>query len=649
MVEMWSRLRAAVVLAISLGCASVGPSGTAFADGDALVLGDPESRVFDRLLQTTDVDLTAAADPGRPGPKRFDLLVLDGDQRSGAELRESNAIENFAAADRWVAVLDAGRQDIETLRSFTGFAPNEDSSRLFMFRVGAAQGSPMIEIVDGGAPTVESEDKLPPGEIERTRNFEIQRAADLLATRAGVEDAGGAAARRVTSSSDRTPCGTLSPTPLQGLLHLGWCYTTVGNETPPSGEWDSKPGWVDSIPRPGSQTANWTMSHRFDVFLDNDPKGGSAKGNFDVIYYSLNGEFAPKRSSESFYRMYQGFTSGWNDIFGREVVTERAWWTGRADPSVSPLGTLLTRKDSEPQSGNDSVSFSSSESFSIGFSGTLAKPDGGLGVGASVGWTSEKGRSYSVPSWAVQNQVSGRDAAWSFSSRQPCDISTPNEGKNLKQSCFVDGGVGNHYPAEPNEISRTSLQIKTSARWETSAPIPDGYPPIPISLKVPVRMIDTYCSTSWNGGAGFCPFGIESGYGMRGWTTGPKPVEAKIEADWVNPVPIDSLALSSTSARADNQKNDTVTGTINLKRAAHIPVDVQVIAVGPNTRLAEPFPGVTDGSQVTVRIDPGEKTGKFTVYTNANGLSPGNSSSSLIYAFYAERTDPVQLTVTRPG
>lgn len=636
-----------VLLALSI------PSSAAAGSADVLELGSPKSPVLEQLREDTNIDLDDVGSPSKADPSRYGALVLDGDQLTPDEVRNNWLIQRFVSADRWVAAVDVNRAEIEALRTYAGFAVADHRTEFIMFRVGMAEGSPMVDVVDSGAPGVDSAEELNDRERRRLREYDLRRVTGLVAGQLDLQlaDVPSVESRgALTDKTEKAPCGTLTPTPLPGLQHIGWCYTTIGSQVPRDGHWGSEPWWVDRIPSPGSQTANWTMHHRFDVFLDNDPKVGSAKGNFDVVYYSLNGDFAPKRDTENFYRMYQGFTSGWNSLAGTKIVTERAWWTGRAEPSVRPqggTGALLAREDSQPQSKNGEVSYSSSDSFSVGFSGTVAKPDGGLGLGAQVGWTSEKGKSFAVPDWGVQNKSSGRDAAWVFSSRQPCDLRPENEGSDLLNTCFVDGGVGKHYPAEPNEISRTSLRLGASARWRTSNPIETGSKPLSMAVSVPIRLNDTYCSTSWNGGGGFCPFGISSGYGMDSFDTGPATANAQIEADWVNPVGIESLQLSSNRAKGD--ENERVTGTVTLKRAPNVPVDVQVIAVGPNARLADPYQGVADGSQELVRVDPGKTSAKFTVYTNANKLTAGESSTTLINAFYAERADPVELKVVRAG
>jgi hypothetical protein len=362
------------------------------------------------------------------------------------------------------------------------------------------------------------------------------------------------------------------------------------------------------------------MNHRFDVFLNNDP--AHPAGSFQTISYALNGQFTPA-SDRSFFRMTDRFTSGWIGA----TVPERAWWTGAVDVRVSPDNATdqrLVWQASHPESANSETEYSSGEEFSIGFVG--ASPDGGLGINASASFSNSK--SHSIPDWGVANLTAGNHLRWTFTARQPCD---PLNDAFLTcfEGVFSAPGVFGLQPRLPNELSRGQLQINASGRWRTNGLIDAAVRPR-FAVATPVMLFDTFC------GAKFVGWCAGSAVGFRQAFIGPAPDSVDINADWVNPIPIEALRLSANPA--NGAKNEAVKGTVVLARPASIPVSVTILSNNGNAVVGAPLPNVSGGSQRTLTIDPGESKGTFTVTTNDNGLSSGQHTTANISAFYTEAT-----------
>jgi len=628
---------ALAALIVALGAVPPAAAGGPKDDGgdglDALVLDGAASPVLSTLRDVSDLDTVSTERVKRRRPGPFELLIVDGDTTTPRALRRNSLINRFVGAGRWIATFDLRGTDQGSVATRTGFdteGPGPDRSELVLFRIANVEGTPTIEIVDSGPLAAGARKQHGKRRARELRSRHAARVARLVDERLADPDEARAAA------VGQVACPSLDPAPNPDLQHIGWCFTDIGQRATNNGFWTQgqKRWWMDSYAGPGSQTATWTMNHRFDVFLDNDP--AHPRGNFNTVTYALNGQFSPKRPSERFFRMEEEFTSGWH---GRRVL-ERAWWTGAAEVAATPLAAppsnRLVLEGSHPANANAETQYTSGEEFSVGFSGTAARPDAGLGVGLSLSYSSSNSKSHSIPDWGVENRSSGEELRWLFNARQPCDT-RPNRDR---AACFDRNTffIGPYSPARPSDLSRGLLQVNTSGRWRTRTALgEDQY--LTFGISTPVTLVDTYCDGEFIGG--WC--GDRHRYTTN--TTGPAEAGVKVDAWWVSPIPIKAVRLSPDPA--NGARNEKVTGKVVLEEKARVPVNVRIVSNSDNAVVGAPFPGVAGGSQGSVTIDPGKDTGTFTVATNDNRLSPGQRTTASITAFYTEATTE-QLRILKP-
>jgi hypothetical protein len=346
---------------------------------------------------------------------RHRLLIVDGDTLTPAELAgRRRAIRRYANGGGWVLGLDVGRGHLNrTFDRITGLSMDKAGrkDRVFMFRHATVNGAPTALIMHSPARPPQGAGSLSTARQSIAGAQHTIRMAGLIRTRLRHPKTGLAAPAQasVTAGDDDDP-----PTE---ALHRTW---SVNEQSPPSvappyaffADPSGNPQVGVSPPAPGQQTISWSITHQFDLYLDNSPT--HPDGNYQVLFYTLDGNVAPKKPNEKFQYMDDQFHVGayW-------VNLERAWWTGMVEASVTPVSDSdekIAWQASEPSTPNESTEYSSGQSFEIGISGTEEGP----AVAAS--YTVKNDKTYEVPDWAVTAKTAGNDLSWELSARNACDI-----------------------------------------------------------------------------------------------------------------------------------------------------------------------------------------------------------------------------------
>jgi hypothetical protein len=412
------------------------------------------------------------------------------------------------------------------------------------------------------------------------------------------------------------------------LQHVGWLYSVVGQATPKNGYWTAGKGDSGLIfyPKPGQQTASWTMNHSFDVYLDNGD--GHPQGNNQIVTYALDGQFTPKLPGEDFFHMNDDFRVAANTGYH----LEKGWWTGTIGSSVTPAAASdakLTWRASEPQTPNADTTYTSGQSFEVGFTGSSE----GAEVSGSYSVTNEK--SYSAPNWGVQNNTSGNKLSWLFSSRSPCDGRPAGYDRD---KCFRNAALTDWGPEQPNDLSLGQTQVHTNGRWTTKGLLEEGKGQLDFTVSTPISLVDTYCND-------FEFFVCPRNSRLIDYaSTGPKEGSYSIDASIVNPIPVESLKLAPNPA--NGSKLEKVTGTVTLEKKAPMDISVVIYSDSKNAVVGGPS---GSGSQRTISIPKGSSSADFTVQTNDNKLSPGAHTTASITAFYAgPTTEQLQIRAVSP-
>jgi hypothetical protein len=586
----------------------------AFHDAASPVLGELRAQLGANL----DVD---RATPKRLRQRRrYRLLILDGDALTPAELaRRRRAINRYMDGRGWVLALDVRRGHFaRALDRLTRLSVRPTSggtsARLFLFRHALVGRVPATVTLRAARLSPFGSAQLPPSGREKALADHTARLARLVSARLLRPSTGLPQPPRVqlTSGDDGIP---------EEALHKLWLHTEAGSAVPkPAWFSVNTPGLGTTPPTPGSQTVTWTVNHQFDAYLDNSPS--HPDGNFQVLTYNLDANFAPKRPNEKFQYMDDQFHVGldyWN--------LERAWWTGLVDVSVTPDAATdgkLTWQANAPATPNEETTYTSGQEFEVGISASEEGP------ALSASYTVNNETEHTVPDWGVVSDTSGNDLDWEFSARNACDVrptSTPaacTSGANL-------------IPVRPNELSLGNLSIAASARWQTKQPLEFGNGKLNFTLDTPVTLADTVCPYY---GIGVCD--QRWGLFVDRINTGPTAINYALDASDVVPVAVKSLTVAPNPA--DGASNQPVTATITLERAAPVQTNVKVFSDDGNATLGTPVNNAPGVYEDTVSIPEGESSATVQINTNANGLKKGQIETADITAFYAEPTT-VQLRV----
>jgi hypothetical protein len=606
-----SLLVAVVLAALLLAAPAAGAEGSTSARRakvEALVVKRAASPLLRalraRLGGRLELDRTSAPPPRRAAPKRlrrYDLLIVDGDNLSPRRLAHNKLLARAAARGIWVLALDVRPGHFRrALRRHTGFnarGRRRKGSRMFLFRRTMAGGSPRVQMIEAQSLAPRHSARLP----KRRRRQLTKSGARRIA---GTVQA--ALRNRLPGQGGQASEAGIPPE----LQHVGWSYTRVGHQKMPRGWWSVKRGKekLIGVPKPGSQTAVWSITHNFDVYLDNSP--GHPQGNYQIVSYEIDGEFTPKSAGSQFVQMNNPFQVGFNKLF-----LERAWWTGAFGIEVRPEGgadRVLSWQASQPETPDSTTTYSSGNSFKVGFS---ASSKGG-GIGGSYKVSNEK--SYSVPDWGVQNLGSGNELKWEFSSRS-CDIRT---GHYHEAGCFKN--CCNRTTLRPNELSLGQFQAHASGWWKTEKPLPASSR-LEFFVGTPIVVADTYCEE----------YAVVACLGRKvsGSIAYVEPRRYQIDAGAVDPVPIASFGLAPNPANGGRKQK--VTGTVKLARPAAIDTNVVVYSNSGNAIVGRPIDG-GPGNQTTITIHKGQSTGTFSILTNDNNLGRHGHTTAAISVFYTK-------------
>jgi hypothetical protein len=580
----------------------------------ALELGHVRSPVVQRLrremgerlrIRTVGVAQAATIDP-----RRYRLVIVDGDSISARELGRSVALRRFAAAGDWTLAVDTSDADERALRLDAGFAAvparrHHDAASgrqaMYLFTRGRVAGTERVFTLD--VPTV---GPAGPGRLSRA---ERRRATDAGTTRAvtllrNAVLAGSGVVRAQAAARDDNAI----PPEVQ---HVGYTFDEVGPEGGfqlPAGYWNAGRGRTDliGVPAPGQQAATWTISQNFDVYLDN---ARNPQGNFQVVAYDVKGQFNPA-PGDIYYEMNNPFQIG----FTNDKILERAWWTGAIEPSMRPLdpGRLIWQANA-PETPNEETQYSSGNDFGVSFSTD----------GPSATYSVNNSESHAIPDWGVQSKTSGSSLGWTFTARHPCDVRAQISNQN---GCFEGAVPG--LPARPNPLSLGQIQFSASGRWKTTRLLTGSDGVLQFLGGAPITVVDTYCQ-HWILAA--CTPGR---IGQPLSTLGQLPDIFVIDAGAVDPVPVASLTLAPNPA--NGAKREPVTGTVKLTRPAPMDVSVIVSSNSANAIVGSPLGGGSGSSRVVV-IDQGNTSATFPIQTNDNGLGNGHTTAA-ITAFYTEPT-----------
>ena len=556
--------------------------------------------------------------------RRHRLLIVDGDRLSPSELaRRRRAIDRYMDRGGSVLALDVGpghfARVLDRLTHFDAGATDAGRrSRALLFRDAVVHGRPSVLMLD--APRL-----TPIGAVRLSGRRRSAATADQAAQVAYL----------MRARLLRPAIGVRKPRRGEQdvpdyLQHRLWSYSVVGSQAMQQAWWNQdRAQWpVLGVPDQGQQTANWTMNHTWDVYLDN--AAGDPGGGFQIVTYNLDGEFSPKKPDEKFAFMYETF--GLAGIGGQDKFLARAWWTGAADIRVTPDAATdgkLSVQATAPATPDQTTQYSSGDEFSVGFS---ASP--GEGPGFETSYKVSNVTTHSVPDWGVANQSAGNALAWEFSARNACDIRGPSYSTG---ACF-SLGLGDDQlgqPVLPNELSRSQLELAASGRWRTKQLLADSTTgKLTFSVVNSMQLEDTYCP-------GWVPLGGCSDH-IPDWTsTGPPQQTYTIDASDVVPVGIKSLEVAPNPV--DGTANQKAAGTVTLDSPARIPTTVVIFSDIRNAIVGPPTgSGV---SRTTVTIDVGKTQATFPILTNANRLPGGGSATAQITAFYGTATTD-QLRVT---
>jgi hypothetical protein len=612
----------ALLAVLSTGAAGA-PAESSAKGPRALVVKKAASPVFSKFRKLSKMRVTHTRSGKRRKTKRFDLLVLDGDELSPKRMARRKEIGRFVRRGRWVLALDVGtRHHRRALEKETGFSAASSQgghkSDAFLFRRAPVNGSAAVIMLDArpyGA--------LPEGlEKQELRSARMRKAQNAAQEVMRFINAGEKQLRGIAAPGD-------SGIPPE-LQHVQWSYTEQGSDQTPDAHYTE--GYSDQFafdPTPPTQhlTTNWTFTHNFNVYLDNATQ--HPQGDKQIVTYDLNGQVNPKSSGEPFVHMYDHFRRGTAD----NIQMERAWWTGVIGNTVTPDSATdgkLLWQGSEPQNPNSETSYTSGQDFTVEFEGS----NEGAGINASYGVHNEQ--SHTVQDWGVENKGSQNNLSWTFSARHPCDA-RPEHYDEIQ--CF-NVGPSIATPTEPNDLSRGQMQVATSARWNTRSVLDGADGQLNFSVTNPITVEDTVCTT-WVFLTFACNIG---GREINRHSTGPSPQTYSIDASVVNPIPIKSLTFSP--AQANGTKGETVTGTVTLEQKTGTDTNIVMYSDSRNAPLGVPSAGF---SSKVITVPKGQDSATFETTTNDNTLNPGQHTTANITAFYADSfTKPLRICAGNP-
>lgn len=590
---------ASVGLALALvlaGCAQrpatlEPPTGTI----NALVAGPVESAFLEPLRSTVKL----VQYDGSQKSEDYDLVILDGDHHAPAALREDALVQEALGTGKWVLMLDAAAgHKREGLGAVIQAASGGVSPAYAVHRGRDARGRLEVRVVEfpapsevlarqGGNPTngVPGEPlPVPPP---------VPPSAPFGPVQASVQDTDSSSASAFANAlltRIRAPIQAqgLPPGIPDDLIYATFYFSQVQN-------WQVGNGGR----HPGSQHPNFTANYTFSVFLNNK---ANPQGDFQWVLLDADVSASPKNASEGFVAPGTRDSTVWNCC----AFDEWGWFQDRVVVQVQPSPDDWVKVDTSPDTVNGSRTVTTGVNFSIGFN----QAQGG---NASFGFSESTSRN--ITDWKVTNASTGKVAWWYYRTNYPLDADY-DQGCNGAQYIWHDGC---YILPVPNDLSTSSLSLRTQAVWRTPQPV-DGW--VDFGVWNEHGMIDLYCGNNF-------------GFGC----SDPKYQSARIDPTTIYsvnlgavlPVPIASLTFNPNPARAT--VGTQIQGTVTLSKTAQMDTEIKLSS---NSQNATVLPKVT--------VKQGQTSATFAVLINPNGLVPGGSTVATITAFYAQDFQ-AQLTV----
>jgi hypothetical protein len=339
---------------------------------EALAIGSLQSPVLDALAKTVQ----PVAYDGTQDLAAFDLLVVDGDAHSPAELSANDQVnEAFHLGKHILAVDLTEAHKSDWLFGLTNFASEGATDGALVQQGKDQSGYPIIRIAEVLPPDArqrELNDAAPDFEDDFDPELDQQGQVDTFA--GNVLDA-----LRDPSGRD----GEVSDNPIPpDLIHVTWVY-------PMDVPWtQTQTGKGRTGLQGGSNTTNYTLTLMLDNF-------SSPQGNSQFLVAQADGEMTPTSAGG-------GFLS-WQ-------LDERAWFQDQMVVTLEPQDQGWNWVASGPQTPNNETQYNNSLAFQVGF----AQDSGG---NANFQWTS--GQSFTISDWAVAALGAQTQQIWNWRSQQP--------------------------------------------------------------------------------------------------------------------------------------------------------------------------------------------------------------------------------------
>jgi hypothetical protein len=532
-----------------------------------------------------------------PRPERFHVVVVDGDRHHHRSLATDRVLRRALSAGRWVLLLDPNEHDAHALFAHIGIKNNKPSAAYLVRKEKRGRGAGAVRVIE--IPRLAGRNR------RALRRQQVRYAARVL--------------HRAISGSARSAAGIGSddgsvPNPPASVDYVRYYWTTAGT-------WDVAKGDSGT-----TQTANWTVNHNINVFYD---ANNIASGDRQLIEYRVDAQFEPgtllHRSRE-----------------------RKGWWTGAIDLGVKPAATipesevsveeiikrLLAGRPlvpnnitpppdvnwvaSAPANTNGQEQYSAGSEFSVGLSGSTP--------GASYNWNTSK--TYTVDDWTVfalaDQQTNPR---WRFASNNPCGP----DGDKAK--CFAPpptGALGYGFPREPNNLSRSPIQVHASAVWATKQ-VEDRNASVLVEDQV--TALKTVCDKDplwYLPGATRCR---EGDIHRESRSHALDAQQLTFDLGAAIPTPVERITFDRDQVTA----GDTVRATVRLARTPRFDTTVDLSANNDNAAV------VPD-----VKVPAGQREVTFDIATNDNRLNPGQSVTTAITARYRGSVQG-QLRITAPN
>ncbi len=375
------------------------PPGPTPSGLKALIYGTASSPVLEALRPKVGMTTGDA----NQDPSKFDMVIVDGDSFTGAQIKEDKFIQRAIQSGEWVAGLDMAEDDKQVgLKGIMG-ASTPSSSRFYMVRQSRRQDKSLVyTIVDA---------MVGP----QTADQAAQQIVNLVKS-------------RVLSDPD-DPSGPIPPRLLNVTFRLvrPLDFQLPGNKDPVFG---GKP----------LQQASWTVTHSVRVFLD---ASNNPQGNFQHVLLTTWGSGNPGAPVSN-------TKDSCNDY---DDQCELAWIQTRFDTTAQfPNGSGLILTDTSPANVNNSQTVTTGTSFNVGYN---------QAQGAFGSFTYSNSTTKTITAWQALNYSNSSTASGVFASNNPYNGLVSSDYENSMWFYYFDGVA----PQTPNALSQTNFQYSTQAHW----------------------------------------------------------------------------------------------------------------------------------------------------------------------------------------